>query len=178
MPVTHTDFAFTEESFDPTEYPNEIRPTYKSDRFPFVLPKTKVDPAIVSKTALQVRDRIAETAGVSPERIPEGLLRAVEAADVWPDENVRNVASGRVRSISTEVGEFLVVDFWANPCVVAHDPNNGRTTADARDKGLPYLEAIRDDAITGAPVLSVKDAAELIVGIEEPTAALGFVGAC
>jgi hypothetical protein len=177
MPVTHTDFAFTEESFDPTEYPDEIRPTYKSDRFPFTVPKTKVDPDAVSKTALQVRDRIAETAGVAPEQIPEGLLRAVEAADVWPDENVRNAASGRVRSISTEVGEFLVVDFWANPCVVAHDPNNGRTTADARDKGLPYLEAIRDDSITGAPVLSVKDAAELIVGIEETASALGFVGA-
>ncbi len=72
MPVTHTDFAFTEESFDPTEYPDEIRPTYRSDRFPFMVPKTKVDPATVSKTALQVRDRIAETAGVAPERDPQG----------------------------------------------------------------------------------------------------------
>jgi len=177
MPVTHTDFAFTEESFDPTEYPDEIMPTLGSDRFPFTVPKTKVNDETLSKTAGLVRERVAEAAGVAPEEIPEGLLRAVEAADAWPDENVRNAASGRVRSISTEVGELLVIDFWANPSVVTHDPNNGRTTADARDKGLPYLEAIRDDVVTGAPVLSVKDAAELIVGIEETASALGFVGA-
>jgi len=155
MPVAHTDFAFTEESFDPTEYPDEIPPTFGSDRFPFRVPKTKVDDKTLTKTAVLIRERVAEAAGVAPEDIPEGLLRAVEAADAWPDENVRNAASGRVRSISTEVGEFLVIDFWANPCVVTHDPNNGRTTADARDKGLPYLEAIRDDVVTGAPVLSV-----------------------
>jgi len=174
MPVRHTDFAFVEEAFDRTEYPEEIWPTFGSDRFPFTVPKAKVDPDTLSKPALLLRDRIAEIAGVDPREVPEGLLRAVEAADAWPDENVKNFASGRVRSISTEVGEILFVDFLANPMALTHDPNNGRTIADARAKGLPYLEAVRDDASTGAPVISVKDAAEFIIGVEETAGALGF----
>jgi hypothetical protein len=176
MPVAHKDFAFIEESFETSEYPDEIMPTHGSDRFPFTVPKSKVDNETLTKTAAQLRERIAEVAGVEADKIPEGLLRALEAADAWPDENVRNAASGRVRSISTEVGEILYVEFWANPCALVHDPNNGRTTADARDKGLPYLEAIRDDDVTRAPVISVPDAAALLAGVQETAGALGFVG--
>jgi hypothetical protein len=176
MPVTHKDFAFIEESFDPSEYPDEIKPTYGSDRFPFTVPKTKVEEGTLSKTANLLRERVAESADVPPLDVPEGLLRALEAADAWPDENVRNAASGRVRSISTEVGEILYVEFWVNPSALAHDPNNGRTTAEAREKGLPYLEAVSDDKVTGAPVMHVTDAAELIRGIDETSGALGFVG--
>lgn len=175
MPVRHTDFAFAEEGFDPTEYPDEIRPTFGSDRFPFVVPKTNIDPGTLSKPAMLVRERIAEIAGTDPNEIHEGLLRAIEAADAWPDENVKNFASGRVRSISTEVGEILFVDFLANPAALTHDPNNGRTIADARAKGLRYLEAVRDDLATGAPVIQVEDAAEFIAGVEETAEALGFM---
>jgi hypothetical protein len=175
MPVRHTDFAFAEEGFDPTEYPDEIRPTFGSDRFPFIVPKTKIDPGTLSKPAMLVRERIAEIADVDPNDVPEELLRAIEATDAWPDENVKNFASGRVRSISTEVGEILFVDFWANPAALTHDPNNGRTIADARAKGLRYLEAVRDDAVTGAPVIQVEDAAEFIAGVEETANALGFM---
>jgi hypothetical protein len=176
MPVQHKDFAFVEESFDETEYPDEIKPTFGSDRFPFAVPKTKLAEGTLTKGAMLLRERVAEVAGTEPAAVPEAMLRAIEAIDAWPDENVRNAAAGRVRSTSTEVGEFVYVDFWANPCALVHDPNNGRTTADAREKGLPYLEAIRDDAVTGAPVISVTDAAELIVGIEETSGALGFLG--
>ncbi len=175
MPVRHTDFAFAEEAFDPSEYPEEILPTFSSDRFPFMVPKAKIDPETMSKPAMLVRDRIAEAAGVDPNDVPVGLLRAIEAADAWPDENVKNFASGRVRSISTEVGEILFVDFWANPMALTHDPNNGRTIADARAKGLPYLEAVRDDAMTRAPVIGVKDAAVFMAGVEETADALGFM---
>jgi hypothetical protein len=175
MPVRHTDFAFAEEAFDPSEYPEEIRPTFGSDRFPFTVPKAKIDPETLSKPAMLVRDRIAEAVGVDPNEVPMGLLRAIEAADAWPDENVKNFASGRVRSISTEVGEILFVDFWANPIALTHDPNNGRTVADARTKGLRYLEAVRDDAATGAPVIGVKDAAEFMAKVEETADALGFM---
>ncbi|WP_191496820.1 hypothetical protein [Mycobacterium simulans] len=174
MPVKHTDFAFVEEGFDPTEYPDEIRPSYGSDRFPFTVPKAKVHDGMLSKPALLLRERIAEISGSKPEDIPMGLLRAVEAADAWPDENVKNFASGRVRSISTEVGEIFYVDFWANPLALNHDPNNGRTTADSRAKFLPYLETVRDDAVTGAPVMHVKDAAQFIAGVQETAGALGF----
>jgi hypothetical protein len=175
MPVRHTDFAFAEEGFDPTEYPDEIMPTFGSDRFPFVVPKTKVDPGTLTKPAMLVRERIAEIADVDPNEVPEGLLRGIEAADAWPDENVKNFASGRGRSISTEVGEMIFVDFLANPAALTHDPNNGRTVADARAKGLPYLEAVRDDAVTGAPVIQVQNAAEFIAGVEETAEALGFM---
>ncbi|HVA05836.1 MAG TPA: hypothetical protein VNG12_03745, partial [Acidimicrobiales bacterium] len=106
MPVRHTDFAFVEEAIDPTEYPDEIRPTVGSDRFPFATPKTKVDPESLSKGALLFRDRLAEIAGVDPTLVPTGLLRLIEAADAWPEENIKNFASGRVRSISTEAGEI------------------------------------------------------------------------
>ena len=176
MPVQHKDFAFIEESFDKSEFPDEIGPTHGSDRFPFAVPKTKVGEGSLTKTAVLLRERVAEAAGVDAEAIPEGMMRAMEAADAWPDENVRNAASGRGRSISTEVGEILYVEFWANPCALVHDPNNGRTTADARDKGLPYLEAVRDDAVTRAPVISVPDAATLLAGVQETAGALGFVG--
>src|SRR5260370_22236397 len=101
MPVRRTDFAFAEEAFDLTEYPDEIRPTVGSDRFPFMVPKTKIDPGTLSKPAMLVRERIAEIAGTDPNEIHEGLLRVIEAADAWPDEHVKNFASGRVRSIST-----------------------------------------------------------------------------
>ncbi|MEB3980209.1 hypothetical protein OQ968_02900 [Mycobacterium sp. 663a-19] len=175
MPVRHTDFAFVEETVDPSEYPDEIRPTYGSDRFPFTVPKSKLDEDTLSKPALLLRDRIAEATGADPKQVPVGLLRAVEAADAWPDENVKNFASGRMRSISTEVGEIVFVDFWANPLALVHDPNNGRTIADARAKGFPYLEAVRDDPPTGAPVMRVKDAVELITGVEETAGALGFL---
>ncbi len=174
MPVRHTDFAFVEETVDPSEYPDEIRPTYGSDRFPFTVPKSKLDEDTLSKPALLLRGRIAEFTGADPEDIPMGLLRAVEAADAWPDENVKNFASGRVRSISTEVGEIVFVDFWANPLALTHDPNNGRTIADARAKGQPYLEAVRDDPMTAAPVMRVTDAAEFIAGVEATAGALGF----
>ena len=176
MPVRHTDFAFVEENYPLDEYPDEIRPTVGSDRFPFVVPRVKPGAGTLSKPVMLLRDRIAEIAGIDPEQVPEGLLRAVEAADAWPDENVKNFASGRVRSISTEVGEILVVEFWANPLALTHDPNNGRTIADARAKGLPYLEAVRDDAVIGAPVICVKDAAEFITGVEETAGDLGFAG--
>lgn len=175
MPVKHTDFAFVEDGFDASEYPDEIRPTYGSDRFPFMVPKTKVHDDTLSKPALLLRDRIAEISGAKPEDIPVGLLRVVEAADAWPDENIKNFASGRVRSISTEVGEIFYVDFWANPLVLTHDPNNGRTTADARAKGFPYLETTCDDPVTGAPVMQVEDAAEFITGVQETAGALGFM---
>jgi hypothetical protein len=175
MAVRHTDFAFVEETVDPSEYPDELRPTCGSDRFPFVVPKTKGDESALSKPAQLLRERISEITGADVQDIPVGLLRAVEAADAWPDENVKNLASGRVRSISTEVGEILVVDFWANPLALVHDPNNGRTIADARAKGLPYLEAVRDDPATGAPVIRVKDAAEFITGVDETAGALGFM---
>ena len=175
MPVRHTDFAFVEEKVDPSEYPDEIRPTFGSDRFPFTVPKSKVDESTLSKPALLLRDRISEITGAEPEDVPVGLLRAVEAADAWPDENVKNFASGRMRSISTEVGEILYVDFWANPLALVHDPNNGRTIADARAKGLRYLEAVRDDPATGAPVILVEDAAEFITGVDETASALGFM---
>ena len=136
-----------------------------SDRFPFVAPRARLGQDALSKPALLLRERIAEAAGIPPERVPEGLLRVVEAADAWPDENVKNFAGGRVRrSISTEAGEILYVDFWASPLALTHDPNNGRTIADARAKGLPYLDAPRDDAATGAPVICVQDAAEFIRG--------------
>ena len=174
MPVRRTDFAFVEETVDPSEYPDEIRPTYGSDRFPFTVPKSKLDEDTLSKPALLLRGRIAEFTGADPEDIPMGLLRAVEAADAWPDENVKNFASGRVRSISTEVGEIVFVDFWANPLALTHDPNNGRTIADARAKGQPYLEAVRDDPMTAAPVMRVTDAAEFIAGVEATAGALGF----
>jgi hypothetical protein len=174
MPVRHTDFAFAEEGYPHDEYPDEIKPTVGSDRFPFLVPRAKPDPDTLSKPAMLLRDRIAEIPGIGPQQVPEGLLRAGGAADAWPDENVYNFASGRVRSISTEVGEILVVDFWASPLALTHDPNNGRTIADARAKGLPYLEAVRDDAVIGAPVIYVNDAAEFIIGVEETAGALGF----
>jgi hypothetical protein len=175
MPVRHSDFAFVEESFDPSEYPDEIRPIYGDDRFPFVVPKAKVDDSTLSKTALLFRERVAEITGARPEEVPVGLLRAVEAVDAWPDENVRNLASGRVRSISTENGAILYAEFWANPAALTGDPNNGRAAAELRDKGLPYLEAIRDDDVTGAPVIGVEDATEFITGVEESAASLGFM---
>jgi hypothetical protein len=175
MPVRHTDFAFVGEASDPTEYPDEIRPTFGSDRFPFTVPRTKIEPDTLSKAAMLLCERVAEIAGVDSSEVPEGLLRAVEAADAWPDENVKNFASGRMRSISTEVGEILFVDFWASPMALMHDPNNGRTIADARAKGLPYLEAVGEETVTGAPVIRVKDAAEFITGVEETAGALGFM---
>ena len=175
MPVRHSDFAFVEETFDPTEYPDEIQPAYGSDRFPFTVPKARLDPETMSKGAQLLRERIAEISRAASQDVPEGLLRAVEAADAWPDENIKNFASGRVRSISTEVGQLLYVDFWANPMALTHDPNNGRTTAEAREKGLPYLEADQDDAVTGAPVMLVKDVAEFIRGVDETAAVLGFI---
>ena len=73
MPVTHTDFAFTEESFDPTEYPDEIRPTESSDRFPFVAPKAKVDQATLSKTAAAgPRPHRRDGRGLARTRSPRG----------------------------------------------------------------------------------------------------------
>jgi hypothetical protein len=176
MPVRHSDFAFVDENYTRDEYPEEIGPSVGDARFPFIPPKSKPGQDTLSKPALLLRERIAEAAGIPPEQVPEGLLRAVEAADAWPDENVRNFAGGRVRSISTEAGEILFVDFWASPLALTHDPNNGRTIADARAKGLPYLEALRDDAVTGAPVICVKDAAEFIGGVEETSGDLGFTG--
>lgn len=174
MPVRHTDFAFVDESVDPSEFPDEIKPSYRSDRFPFVVPRTKSDDNALSKPAQLVRERIAEVSAVDASDIPVGLLRAIEAADAWPDENVRNFASGRIRSISTEVGDIIYVDFWASPLALVHDPNNGRTIAESRAQRLPYLEAVRDDPMTGAPVMRVSDAAELIAGVEMAAGALGF----
>ena len=176
MPVRHSDFAFVDENYARDEYPEEIGPSVGSDRFPFVAPRAKLGQDALSKPALLLRERIAEAAGIPPERVPEGLLRVVEAADAWPDENVKNFAGGRDRSISTEAGEILYVDFWATPLALTHDPNNGRTIADARAKGLPYLDAPRDDAATGAPVICVQDAAEFIRGVEETAGDLGFTG--
>jgi hypothetical protein len=174
MPVRHTDFAFVDESLDPSEYPDEIKPSYGSDRFPFTVPRTKADEDTLSKPAQLIRDRIAEISGADANEIPVGLLRAIEGADAWPDENVKNFASGRMRSISTEVGDIIYVDFWASPLALAHDPNNGRTIAESRAMRLPYLEAVRDDPVTGAPVMRVSDAAELITGVEMAGGALGF----
>src|SRR5206468_3356783 len=162
MPVRHSDLAFVDEAYPRDEYPDEIWPSVSSDRFPFVPPRARPGSDSLSKPALLLRDRIAEVRGIDPAWVPEGLLRIVEAADAWPDENVRNFASGRVRSISTEAGVMLVVEFLASPLVLTHDPNNGRTIADARAKGLPYLEAVRDDMVTGAPVICVQEAAEFI----------------
>ncbi|MGY1786664.1 hypothetical protein [Geodermatophilus sp. SYSU D00698] len=171
-----TDFAFAEDAFDRLQYPDEILPVYGSDRFPFTVPKTRIDDATLSKVAQLFRERVAEARNGDPADVPEGLLRAVEAADAWPEENVRSLASGRVRSISTEVGEILYVDFWANPLALTHDPNNGRTTTEARAQQLPYLEAVGDDEATGAPVIEVADAAEFIHGVDASARALGFTG--
>jgi len=176
MAVHHKDFAFVEEAYDTTEYPDEIAPTYGSDRFPFSVPKSKSGDESLSKSAMLLRERVAEAAHVEPDEVPEGLLRAMEGADAWPDENVRSAASGRVRSISTEAGEILYVDFWANPAALVHDPNNGRTTAAAREKGLPYLEAARDHETIKAPVIHVHDIAELLACCAETADALGFSG--
>lgn len=174
MPVRHSDFAFVDDAFDTSEYPDELKPAPGSDRFPFTVPKTRIEGTTLSKPAQLLRDRIADVMGCGPADVPLGLLRAVEAADAWPDENVKNLASGRVRTITTEAGEICYVEFYANPLALTHDPNNGRTTADARAKMLPYLEATADDPATGAPVIGVRDATEFIRGVEETTTALGF----
>src|SRR4051812_32723796 len=101
MPVRHNDFAFSSDKFDPSEYPEEIRPTVGDDRFPPTPPKPapEGDDAL-SKTARQFAARVAEINGVDPEEVPEGLLRLVDAADAWPEENVKGLAAGRQRSIS------------------------------------------------------------------------------
>jgi hypothetical protein len=174
MPVRHTDFAFVKDTFDASEYPDELKPTPGSDRFPFTVPKTRIEGTTLSKPAQLLRERIAEVMRCDADDVPLGLLRAVEAADAWPDENVKNLASGRVRTISTEAGEVCYVEFFANPLALTHDPNNGRTTADARAKKLPYLEAVADDPTTGAPIISVGSAADFIRGVEETCTALGF----
>jgi hypothetical protein len=177
MAVKHKDYPFIDDDADKSQYQPEIRPTSGNDRFPFTVPKTRVEEGSFTKTALLARERIAESSGVDPERVPEGLLRVIEAADGWPEENQKNLASGRTRSIWTEFGEIRYVNFYAAPGALTNDPNNGRVIEEARSKGLPYLEPIRDDEATGAPVIGVTDAHELVKGVQEAAAELGFMGA-
>jgi len=175
--VKHKDYPFVDDDADKSQYPPEIPPVFGNDRFPFVVPKTKVEEGTLSKTAGLARDRIAESSGIDPEAVPEGLLRLIEAADGWPEENQKGLAQGRTRSIWSEAGEIRYVEFFANPGVLTNDPNNGRVIEEARAKGLRFLEPVRDDELTGAPVIAVKDAHELVKGVQEAAAELGFMGA-
>jgi hypothetical protein len=174
MAVKHSDFVFVEETFDVDEYPAEIKPTQGSDRFPVVPPRAKADEKILSKPMQLFQQRLAEENGIDPEHVDVRLLRTVEAADGWPDQNVRNFSTGRVRSISTERGEIRFVDFVANPLALTHDPNNGRTIADARAKRLPYLEAAGDDPLLHTPIIVVEDAPEFVQAVQESARSLGF----
>jgi hypothetical protein len=177
MAVKHNDYPFVDDDADKSQYPPEILPTFGNDRFPFTIPKSRVEEGSLSKTALLARERIAECSGISPDSVPAGLLRLIEAADGWPEENQKSLAQGRTRSIWTDFGEIRYVEFFAAPGVLTNDPNNGRVIEEARAKGQRYLEPVRDEEVTGAPVIAVKDAHEFIKYVEEAAAELGFMGA-
>lgn len=180
MPERHMPYA--DEDYDPSYNPQEVIPTANSQRFPLLPPKPNVDDKAFTRAGQKFAERIAEAANlgrdesaqVNPDQVPAGLIRAFEAADAAPAQNVSSLASGAIKPLSTGDGELLVVEVLLNPMAIAPDPMNGRTMHGHVSRRKRLLVPHHEDPQFDLPITELESAGELVEMANASHTELGF----
>jgi len=173
---------YADEDYDTTNNPPEVIPTANSPRFPLLPPKPNVADDAFTRSGRKFAERVAEAANIGrdpgdridPDDIPAGLIRAFEAADAAPAQNVSNLASGAITPLSTGDGELLVVEVLINPMAIAPDPMNGRTMLGHVSRRQRLLVPTCDDPQLDLPVFDLESATELVDLANASHTELGF----
>jgi hypothetical protein len=173
---------YADEDYDVNAHPNEVRPTANSPRLPLLPPKPNVVEDAFTRSGIKFAERLAEAANIGRDTddhigiddIPEGLVRAFEAADAAPAQNVSNLASGAITPLSTGDGELLIVEAILNPMAIIPDPMNGRTMLGHVSRRSRLLTPTCDDAQLDLPVFDLEAASELIDMANASHTELGF----
>lgn len=172
---------YCDDSLDPGDYQPEVIPTAANPRTPLSPPKANVAETAYTKTGQKFAERVVEAHNtgrpladhITADQVPQGLIRLMEAADAAPNENVSNMSAGTIKSISTGLGDVLVVDVRLSVLSLCPDPVNGRTIAAARARQLPHLSAIADDEF-GFPLFDVASVGQLRELVTAAQSELGF----
>lgn len=173
---------YADEDYDTTNNPPEVFPTANSPRFPLLPPKPNVPDGAFTRSGRKFAERVAEAANIgrdpaaqiAHDDVPAGLIRAFEAADAAPAQNVSNLASGSITPLSTGDGELLVVEVLINPMAIVPDPMNGRTMLGHVSRRQRLLVPTCDDAQLDLPVFDLESAVELVDLANASHTELGF----
>ena len=173
---------YADEDYDTTNNPPEVIPTASSPRFPLLPPKPNVVDDAFTRSGRKFAERVAEAANlgrdpgahIDADDVPAGLVRAFEAADAAPAQNVSNLASGAITPLSTGDGELLVVEVLVNPMAIVPDPMNGRTMLGHVSRRQRMLVPTCDDDQLDLPVFDLESATELVDMANASHTELGF----
>ena len=177
-------FPFIDDTFDVADNPNESKPTRDNPRFPLIPPKPNASDDAFTRSGQKFAERLVEATNAgTPEQehididdVPTGLVRAFEAADASPGQNVSYLAQGTLKASSTGDGELYLVEVLLNPMAVCPDPMNGRTMIDTILQGRKLLTPTGDAPGLELPLFELDSASELIEMVDASTAELGFSG--
>lgn len=180
--MTERPMPYADEDYELANNPPEVFPTANSPRFPHLPPKPNVDVDAFTRSGRKFAERLAEAANigrhpgseVTVADIPDGLVRAFEAADGAPAQNVSNLANGAITPLSTGDGELLVVEVVVNPLAIIPDPMNGRTMLGHVSRRQRLLVPTADDPHLDLPVFDVESATELVDMANASQLELGF----
>ena len=171
---------YADENFDADDCPNEVPPGRDTSRFPLTRPKANV--AGITRNGKKFAERVAEAANtgrdtadhVTPDDVPEGLIRAFEAIDADPDSNLSRVTSGSISTVSTGDGELLVLEVLVNPIAVVPDPMNGRTADKHVNLRSRFIDPTDHNHALDIPIYDIGAASDLIDAANRSHTELGF----